>query len=96
LDLNNKLIVCTDDCNDLLSFKLNNGDKLLATREIGNYWSEKLPKKSIYIIVELPVLTTSLDEMLKLREEVTLLKKKFSKSEYGMCKIVGMAERHCK
>ena len=44
-----------DDQDDLLSnLTLNDGDELLATREIGDYWTEKLPKRHIHVIVKLP------------------------------------------
>src|SRR5205814_2062479 len=44
-----------DDQDDLLSnLTLNDGDELLATREIGDYWTEKPPKKHIHVIVKLP------------------------------------------
>jgi hypothetical protein len=44
-----------DDQDDLLSnLTLNDGDELLATREIGDYWTEKPPKRNIHIIVKLP------------------------------------------
>ncbi|RGB24006.1 hypothetical protein C1646_821830 [Rhizophagus diaphanus] len=52
-----------DDQDDLLSnFTLNDRDELLATREIGDYWIEKLPKRHIHIIVKLSLL--SLEEVL--------------------------------
>ena len=44
-----------DDQDDLLSnLTLNDGDELLATREIGDYWAEKPPKRHIHVIVKLP------------------------------------------
>jgi len=44
-----------DDQDDLLSnLTLNDGDELLATREIGDYWTEKPPKRHIHVIVKLP------------------------------------------
>src|SRR3954447_16613343 len=44
-----------DDRDDLLSrLTLNDGDELLATREIGDYWTEKPPKRHIHVIVKLP------------------------------------------
>jgi hypothetical protein len=87
-------VTIPDDRDDLLSsLSLNDEDELLVTREIGDYWSGKPPKKSVHVIVEPPVSTVSSNEVLKLREEVASLKEKLSKSEYGMCKVVGMVER---
>ena len=44
-----------DDRNDLLSdLSLQDNDELLATRDIGDYWTEKPPKKHINVIVKLP------------------------------------------
>jgi hypothetical protein len=83
-------VTIPDDRDDLLSsLSLNDEDELLVTREIGDYWSGKPPKKSVHVIVEPPVSTVSSNEVLKLREEVASLKEKLSKSEYGMCKVVG-------
>src|SRR5436190_20552548 len=48
-------VTIPDDQDDLLSkLTLNDGDELLATREIGNYWTEKPPKRHIHVIVKLP------------------------------------------
>src|SRR2546421_13042629 len=44
-----------DDQDDLLSnLTLNDRDELLATRDIGDYWTEKPPKRHIHVIVKLP------------------------------------------
>jgi hypothetical protein len=52
-----------DDQDDLLSnLILNDEPELLATREIGDYWTEKPPKRHIHVIVKLPLL--SLEEAL--------------------------------
>ncbi|GBC49026.2 kinase-like domain-containing protein [Rhizophagus irregularis DAOM 181602=DAOM 197198] len=52
-----------DDQDDLLSnLILNDEPELLATREIGDYWTEKPPKRNIHVIVKLPLL--SLEEAL--------------------------------
>jgi hypothetical protein len=78
---------------DLLSNLSLEENELSAINDIGDYWTEKPPKKNIHVIVEPPVSTAASDEVLKLREEVASLKEKLSKSEYGMCKVVGMVER---
>src|SRR5436190_15062749 len=45
----------SDDQDDLLSnLILNDEPELLATREIGDYWTEKPPKRHIHVIVKLP------------------------------------------
>ena len=44
-----------DDQDDLLSnLILNDEPELLATREIGDYWTEKPPKRHIHVIIKLP------------------------------------------
>ena len=76
-------VTIPDNRDDLLSnLTLNDGDELLATREIEDYWTEKPPKRHIHVLVSPPETTTS-DEVLKLREEVASLKEKLSKNEYG-------------
>ncbi|CAG8678599.1 3556_t:CDS:1, partial [Paraglomus occultum] len=43
--------------------------ELLATRDVGDYWTKKLPKRHIYVIVEPPVSTTTSSRKLpELRE----------------------------
>ncbi|CAG8843058.1 14438_t:CDS:1, partial [Gigaspora margarita] len=60
-----------DDQDDLLSnLSLNDGDELLATREIGDYWTEKPPKRHIHVLVSPPESTAISDEVLKLREQL--------------------------
>src|SRR3954469_24206873 len=45
-----------DDQDDLLSnLSLQDKDELLATRDIGDYWTEKPPKRHIHVLVESPV-----------------------------------------
>ena len=74
-----------DDQDDLLSnLTLNDGDELLATREIGDYWTEKPPKKHIHVIVSPPEAITASSREQELLEEIASLKEKFSKSEHGM------------
>src|SRR4051812_45212345 len=73
-----------DDQDNLLSnLTLNDGDELLATREIGDYWSEKPPKRHIHVIVESPETTTASSEVLELREQLASLQALLNKSEYG-------------
>jgi len=74
-----------DDQDDLLStLTLNDGDELLATREIGDYWTEKPPKRHIHVIVESPETTATSDELLELREQLASLQALLNKSTHGM------------
>src|ERR1043165_6011095 len=64
-----------DDQDDLLSnLTLNDGDELLATREIGDYWTEKPPKRNIHVIVEPPESTTTSSREQELLDELTSLR----------------------
>jgi hypothetical protein len=79
-----------DDQDDLLSnLTLNYGDELLATREIGDYWTEKPPKRNIHVIVEPPESTTTSSREQELLDQVTSLQALLNKSTHGMYKIVG-------
>ena len=63
-----------DDQDDLLSnLTLNDGDELLATREIGDYWTEKPPKRNIHVIVEPPESTTTSSREQELLKQVVSL-----------------------
>ena len=73
----------SDDHDYQLRNLFEDSDELLAINEIGEYWTEKPPKKRIHVIVSPPE-TIATSEMLKLREEVASLKEILSKSEYGM------------
>ncbi|PKK65708.1 hypothetical protein RhiirC2_785750 [Rhizophagus irregularis] len=46
----------------LKNLKLNGSDELSAINEIGEYWTEKPPKKHIHVLVEPPVSTTASNE----------------------------------
>ncbi|GBB88950.1 hypothetical protein RclHR1_15570010 [Rhizophagus clarus] len=82
-----KVPISVDHVNLLNNLSLEDGEELLAINEIGDYWTEKLPKKHIHVIVSPPEATAT-SEVLKLREEVASLKKKLSKSEYEFDIIV--------
>ena|ERR1051326_6322636 len=74
-----------DDQDDLLSnLTLNDGDELLATREIGDYWTEKPPKRNIHVIVEPPESTTTSSREQELLDELTSLRALINKSVHGM------------
>ncbi|GBB92721.1 hypothetical protein RclHR1_20480003 [Rhizophagus clarus] len=78
-----------DDQDDLLSnLTLNDGDELLATREIGDYWTEKPPKRNIHVIVEPPESTTTSSEVLELREQLASLQALLNKSTHDFDVVV--------
>jgi hypothetical protein len=65
------------DCNDLLSsLTLNDKDKLLMTRKIGEYWTEKLSKRHIHVLAKPPASTAISNREKKLLEENASLKEK--------------------
>ncbi|PKY13276.1 hypothetical protein RhiirB3_490602 [Rhizophagus irregularis] len=78
-----KVPISDDHVDPLSNLSLEDSDELLAINEIGDYWTEKPPKRHIHVIVSPPE-TTASDEVLKLREEVASLKEKLSKSEYAL------------
>jgi Crinkler effector protein N-terminal domain len=77
-----------DDQDDLLNnLTLNDGDELLATREIGDYWTEKPPKRNIHVIVEPPESTATSSREQELLEEVASLRALINKSTHGTYKF---------
>ena len=75
----------SDDRNDLLSnLSLQNKDELLATREIGDYWTEKPPKRHIHVLVEPPATATASSCEQELLDELTSLRALINKSVHGM------------
>jgi Crinkler effector protein N-terminal domain len=76
-----------DDQDDFLSnLTLNDGDELLATREIGDYWTEKPPKRNIHVLIEPPESTTTSSREQELLDQVASLQALLT---HGMYKIVG-------
>ena len=74
-------VTIPDDQDDLLSnLILNDEPELLATREIGDYWTEKPPKRHIHVLVEPPPLRAEVKELL---DRIASLEEKLSKNEYG-------------
>src|ERR1044072_8356815 len=70
-----------DDQDDLLSnLTLNDGDELLATRGIGDYWAEKPPKRNIHVIVEPPESTASSNREQELLDRIAYLEASLKKS----------------
>ncbi|GBB90811.1 hypothetical protein RclHR1_01790018 [Rhizophagus clarus] len=74
-----------DDRDDQLSnISLQDEDELLATRDVGDYWAKKPPKRNIHVIVKPPESTgTSQEQEQELIDRVTELQK-LLKSLYGM------------
>jgi hypothetical protein len=67
----------------LRNLKLNGSDELSAINEIGDYWTEKPPKKSVHVIVEPPVSTATSSREQELLDELTSLRALLNKSVYG-------------
>ena len=57
--------------------------ELLATREIGDYWTEKPAKRHIHVLVESPTSTTASDEVLELRKQLATMQELLNKSVHG-------------
>ena len=77
-----------DDQDDLLnSLTLQDQPELLATREIGDYWTEKPPKRHIHVLVEPPASTTASDEVLELRKQLATMQELLNKSVHGTYKF---------
>ncbi|GBB85903.1 hypothetical protein RclHR1_12340007 [Rhizophagus clarus] len=76
-----------DDQDDLLSnLTLNDGDELLATREIGDYWAEKPPKRHIHVLVSPPEATSNREQ--ELLDQVTSLQALLNKSTHDFDVVV--------
>src|SRR5436190_14720142 len=98
-DLKLRKVVIPDDRDDLLSsLTLNDKDELLTTREIGEYWIEKLPKRHIHVLAKREKELKDLKDLEQVREKLNSekqqlleenasLKEKLSKSEYGTYKF---------
>ena len=77
-------VTIPDDQDDLLSnLTLNDGNELLATREIGDYWTEKPPKRNIHVIISPPETTATSSREQELLEEVASLRALINKSVHG-------------
>ncbi|CAB4439882.1 unnamed protein product [Rhizophagus irregularis] len=64
-----------DHVDSLSNLSLEENEELLAINNIGDYWSEKPPKKNIHVIVEPLVSTTTSasNEILELKEHLASL-----------------------
>ena len=58
-------------------------DELIATRDIGDYWTEKPTKRHIHVLVEPPVTTATSDEALELRKQLASMHELLNKSTHG-------------
>ena len=85
----------SDDQDDLLSnLTLNDGDELLATREIGDYWTEKPPKRHIHVLVSPSEATSTSSREQELLDEVASLKALLNKSTHGMYFFLSRSKRN--
>ena len=74
-----------DDQDDLLSnLTLQDQTELLATREIGDYWTEKPAKRHIHVLVEPPASATASSREQELLDRIASLEESLNKSEHGM------------
>src|SRR2546423_12201230 len=74
-----------DDRDDLLSnLSLQDQPELLATREIGDYWTEKPAKRHIHVLVEPPASTATSSREQELLDRIASLEESLNKSVHGM------------
>jgi Crinkler effector protein N-terminal domain len=79
-----KVPISDDHDDQLRNLSLEDSDELLAINEIGEYWTEKPPKKRIHVLVEPPEsTTTSSQEVKELLDRIASLEEALNKSEYG-------------
>ncbi|GBC28180.2 hypothetical protein GLOIN_2v1580557 [Rhizophagus irregularis DAOM 181602=DAOM 197198] len=84
-----KVEISGDHLDDQLkNLNLNGSGELSAINEIGDYWTEKPPKKNIHVIVEPPVSTTASNEVLELREKLASLQALLNKSVHDFDVVV--------
>ncbi|GBC52715.2 hypothetical protein GLOIN_2v1658885 [Rhizophagus irregularis DAOM 181602=DAOM 197198] len=80
-----KKVIKAEKQNDFAgNLTLNDNNELSAINEIGDYWTEKPPKKHIYVLVEPPASTATSTREQELLERISLLEKSLSKSVHGM------------
>src|SRR3954454_21335166 len=65
-----KVSIPGDQDDPLSNLSLEDGEELLAINEIGDYWTEKPPKKHIHVIVSPPEATATSSREQELLEEV--------------------------
>src|SRR5438045_919623 len=68
-----KVTIPGDQDDQLRNLILQDSDELLAINDIGDYWSEKPPKKNIHVLVEPPVSTTTSSREQELLDRIVLL-----------------------
>jgi len=81
-----KVPISDDHVDPLNNLSLEDSDELLAINEIGDYWTEKPPKRHIHVIVSPPETATSSREQ-ELLDRIALLEESLNKSVYGMYKF---------
>ena len=78
-----KVEISGDHDYQLRNLSLQDSDELLAINEIGDYWTEKPPKRHIHVLVEPPVTTATSDEVLELRKQLASMHELLNKSTHG-------------
>ena len=78
-----KVEIPGDHFDPLSNISLQDNDELLAIKEVGDYWSEKPPKRHIHVLVEPPVTTATSDEVLELRKQLASMHELLNKSTHG-------------
>jgi hypothetical protein len=68
----------------LKNLTLNDNNELSAINEIGDYWTEKPPKKHIHILVEPPASTATSNHEQGLLDELTKLQALHNKTIHSM------------
>ena len=81
-----KVPISDDHDDQLRNLSLEDSDELLAINEIGEYWTEKPPKKRIHVLVEPPESSATSSEVLELREQLASLQALLNKSTHGTTK----------
>jgi hypothetical protein len=77
-----KVKIPGDNNDHLRNISLKDSDELVAINDIGDYWSEKPPKKHIHVIVEPPVSTATSSREQELLDRITSLEESLNKSVY--------------
>jgi hypothetical protein len=83
-----KVPISDDHVDPLNNLSLEDGEELLAINEIGDYWTEKPPKKHIHVIVSPPETTTTSSREQELLDRIAMLEASLNKSEHEFDVIV--------
>src|ERR1044072_7419733 len=79
-----KVPISDDHVDPLNNLLLQDSDELLAINEIGDYWTEKPPKKHIHVLVSPPEITATSTREQELLDRIASLEESLNKSEHGM------------